>query len=130
MRATEMDNIIKNNIDKLRILQEGYYVCYYVENKRIMYSIKSRVRSRETFNYLGILWGPISSDYIDTFIERLEKYNKYEDFINSVDPFIHIWNSNLLYKMINPKNNFFKSDNEYSLCSEYIRDNRYLFCLC
>lgn len=118
--------VVVNNIDKLRILQDGYFICYYMEDSRVMYSIKAKLKNTETFNYLAILWGPVSSDYVDDFIMQLLNSEKYEDFLNSKDPFMYIWDTHLLYKVKN--NNLFNADNEYTLINQ--RRNNYLFCFC
>lgn len=130
MKTKRKNRIIGNNIDKLRILEDGYFICYYLDDKSIMYTIRSKIRNIDTFRYLGILWGPISSDYVDDFIENLYKTGKYNNFIESIDPFIYIWNNNLIYKTRQKSSNLFKSDNEYTLISERMNNKYFCYPFC
>lgn len=108
----ESSFLVENNIDKIRIIEEGFYVCFYLSNERIMYTINDHISESISKRYLAVLYGPSSCDYIDHFLRILKRKGIFQEFLEAPDPFLYIYKKGLLNKV---SNSLMGLENECSL---------------
>lgn len=104
--------------DRLKILQEGYMICYFYDKDARSYSyvIRTHMTDREIPKFEIILCAPSNyPDYVKDFLKMLRKLDIYDEFLRAPDPFRFIFQ----HELFEPKSqNMLGHHNDFFLLSD------------